>query len=279
MQLHLIEVPYDSGHWGTRMGRGPGALLAGGLAERLRCAGHAVEESRVQRPVRFPTEVATGFAVAAELALAVRSAAWQSRLPVALVGNCLASLGVVAGLGSGRIGVLWLDAHGDHHTPESTRSGFLDGMALAALTGRCWAGMTAAIPGFRPVDPGDVVLVGARDLDGGEGEALDSAGVVRVAAGGLAGLPGALDRLRERVDRLYLHLDLDVLDPAVGRANAFAAEGGLGAPELERVMHMARERFRVAGVALSAYDPEHDPAGAIVSAAGTALLELLAPPA
>jgi len=61
--------------------------------------------------------------------------------------------------------VLWFDAHGDFNTPESTLGGFLDGMALAIATGRCWTGLAATVPGFTPVAEENVVLVGARDLD------------------------------------------------------------------------------------------------------------------
>jgi arginase len=276
MYVRLIDVPYDSGHWGVRMGRGPGALLAAGAAERLRAAGHPVEQERVQLPARFPTELATGFEVARGISRAVRSAAWHSRFPLVLMGNCLGSLGVVAGLGAGDTGVVWLDAHADFNTPESSRSGFLDGMALATLTGRCWAGLAEQLPGHRPVDAGKVLLLGARDLDPLEAPMLEEAGVERLAVAELEeGLPAALDRLAARVDRVYLHLDLDVLDPTVGRANAFAAADGLGVEGLLAALRVIRGRVRVAAAGVSAYDPEQDPTGAVRAAALRALPELL----
>ena len=70
--------------------------------------------------------------------------------------------------------VLWLDAHGDYNTPETTTGGFLDGMALAMLTGRCWRAMTAQVPGFEPVAEKRVVMFGTRDLDSAGGELLRS---------------------------------------------------------------------------------------------------------
>ena len=72
------------------------------------------------------------------------------RFPLVLAGNCNAAVGVVAGLGPGAA-VLWCDAHADFNTPETTTGGFLDGMGLATVTGRCWTSMAARVPGFVPV--------------------------------------------------------------------------------------------------------------------------------
>jgi arginase len=276
MYVQLIEVPYDSGHWGTRMGRGPGALVAAGLPEILLAEGHAVERERVQPVARFPTEIATGFAVAGGIARAVRAAAWHSRFPLVLMGNCLGSVGVAAGLPPGETGVVWLDAHADFNTPESSPSGFLDGMALSTLTGQCWAAARENVPGFHPVAPENVVLVGARDLDPGEEPRLSAAGVTRVAPGRvLDDLPAALDRVLPRVKHLYLHLDLDVLDPSVGRANGFAAEGGLTVEELHAALDLVRERGALSAAGISAYDPAYDPAGTVRAAALRAAMLLL----
>ena len=77
--------------------------------------------------------------------------------------------------------VLWFDAHGDFNTPETTTSGFLDGMALAAVTGRCWTGLTRAIPGFTPVPESNVTAIGVRDLDEGEAMASQTCGLTHVA--------------------------------------------------------------------------------------------------
>ena len=276
MYIQLIEVPFDSGHWGVRMGRGPGAIVDGGLPGHLLANGHAVERERVQPVTRFPTEIATGFAVVAAVGRAVRAACWRNRFPFVLMGNCLGSIGVVAGLGAPETGVIWLDAHADFNTPDSSRSGFLDGMALATLTGRCWTAALAQLPGFRPVAAENVILVGARDLNAAEEPQLAEAGVARVAAGRvLDDLPAALDSLLSRVGRVYLHLDLDVLDPTVGRANGFAAPGGLTLEDLLAAIRMVREHAPVAAAGLSAYDPEYDPSGTIRAAASRAALALV----
>src|SRR5262245_38510016 len=116
-------VPYDSGFRDARMGRGPAALLP---AMPSRC-----EVEEITPGGGFLGEVAMAFALAGQLADRVRAALAAERFPVVLSGNCLpAALGTLAGLGPG-VGVAWLDAHGDFHTPETTQSGFVDGMALA----------------------------------------------------------------------------------------------------------------------------------------------------
>lgn len=276
MSIHLIEVPYDSGHYALRMGRGPLRFTESGAAERLRARGHEVRESRVVVESAFPTEATTSFALHRAVAEQVRAATAAGGLPLVLAGNCGSALGTVSGLAAASpddrpaIGVIWLDAHADFNTPETTTSGFLDGMSLAALTGRCWRALTASIPGFRPVPDAHVVLVGARDLDAAEEAALAASEVRWVQAdrmraeGARAALDDALAALARRVSRVYLHIDLDVHDPADARANQYAAPDGLSAASGRELVRVVAERFTIAAAALTAYDPSHDPAGTML---------------
>jgi hypothetical protein len=93
-----------------------------------------------------------------------------------LSGNCNAGLGAIAGIDAAKAAIVWLDAHPDFHTPETSASGFLDGMGLAIATGACWGTLAGSIPGFLPVEERNTVLVGARDIDPGEQERLGSPG-------------------------------------------------------------------------------------------------------
>jgi arginase len=199
---------------------------------------------------------------------AVADAREEDRLPLVLSGNCsVAAMGAVAGLGE-RTAVLWLDAHADLNTPDTTASGFFDGMALSLLLGRCWTGMAGRVPGFRPVRESDVVLVGARDLDPGEEHFLGSGAVPMLGAEELrARLPECLEALRRRAAALYVHVDLDVLDPAVGRANAYAAPGGLKVEDAIWAVQQAAAALPLGALALTAYDPAFDPDGRVVEAA------------
>lgn len=269
MDVRIFAVPYDSGHRGLRMGRGPEALLRGGVEDALRERGHGVEVEWVEAAAPFAAEVATHFGLARTLADRVRDAA--PAFPLVLSGNCFAALGVLGGVDGA--GVVWMDAHGDLNTPETTRSGFVDGMALATATGRCWMGMAGMIRGFLPVPDDAVVLVGARDLEPGERRLLARSGIHQVDVlrvreeGAEAALRPALAALGDRMARVYLHLDLDVLDPDEAPANAFAAPGGLTVAELEEAVRAVVGTLEVAGMTLSAYDPEHDPGARIPPAA------------
>src|SRR5688572_13609425 len=127
--INLIRVPYDSGHRGIRMGRGPLHLSERGAADRLRASGHDVVESTVDVPTAFPTEVGTSFAVHRALSATVCAAVASGGFPLILAGNCGTALGTVSGVRGGSpndtsdIGVIWLDAHADFNTPETTTSG------------------------------------------------------------------------------------------------------------------------------------------------------------
>src|SRR5439155_26231921 len=105
-------------------------------------------------------------------AVEVRHAVRAGAFPIALSGNCGSAIGAIAGVGEGT-GVAWFDGHGDFNTPETTVSGFLDGMALAIATGRCFRPLARSVPGFVPVAGHDAFLVGARDLDPEERTALE----------------------------------------------------------------------------------------------------------
>lgn len=274
MDVELLLVPYDSAQRDVRMGAGPAALVAAGLPERLGRAGHAVVPRIIELPpAAWRAEIRSAFDLAAAIAEAVRGARAAGRLPVVLAGNCNAALGVVAGLGAGSA-VCWCDAHGDFNTPETTTGGFLDGMALATLTGRCWRPLAAGVPGFAPVREDAVWLIGARDLDPAEARALDASAVHRVPAAAVgAAFARAVRDACPPAAPLYVHLDLDVLDVAEGRANAFAAPGGVAADAL---VAWCRALGAPAALTLSAYDPAHDADGRIAAVAIRAVEALLA---
>jgi arginase len=279
MDIHLLTVPYDTARRGERMGAGPEHLLASGAAERLRARGHGVRVDGITLPDdHFPAEIRTAFELQRAVATGVRSAAANGFLPVVLAGNCnVAALGTLAGLRARDVGVLWFDSHGDFNTPETTIGGFLDGMALAMATGRCWIQLLQRLPGFVPVAPSNVLLIGARDLDPLEALLLAESRVTLLAPADVdSGLVPALDRMRQRVRDVYVHVDLDVLDPAThGRANALAAPDGLTVDQVVSALRIAAGHFRVRGAALTAYDPAFDGDGGICRAA-LALLEALA---
>lgn len=264
--VRIISAPYDTGHPGLRMGAGPGHLLSNGLVEALRSGGRSPGVTSVRHVGEPPAEVSTAFELHGLVAEQVRLALANGEFPMVLAGNCnTAAIGALAGAGREDIGVVWFDAHGEFNTPETTTSGFLDGMGLAIAVGGCWREMARGVSGFSPVREENVIMVGVRDVDRPERERLDASGVTVVGA---TTLSGALDDLRSRVETVYVHLDLDVLDARkVGAANEFAPEGGPDAEELEAALGMVCGRFEVAACGIASYDPSFDAQGRVLRAA------------
>ena len=209
------------------------------MDEVLRGHDHEARAEVVEAAVPFRTEIGTAFELHRLVAERVRAATNEGDFPLVLSGNCNVSVGTIAGIGPDDLGVIWFDGHADFNTPETTTSGFLDGMGLAIAVGDCWKAMARTVSGSGPVPEENVVLLGVRDTDEAERARLRSSGVAAVDAGfvkerGVAeALEPALDELRERARRVYVHLDLDVLDPKrVAPVNEFAPPGGLKAEEI-----------------------------------------------
>jgi arginase len=265
--IHLILVPYDSGHRGIRMGAGP-ERLAQPITDQLAKAGYRVRRTVVEpRPTSWHAEVGTAFELAAAVAREVTSARAAHAFPVVLSGNCIATLGVVAALGAGT-GLIWWDAHADFNTPETSASGFLDGMALATIVGRGWTALRQQVDGFVPVLEENVWLVGARDLDPAEEVALEGSGVRCVAASAVSSeLPRTVAQHATSIPRFALHVDMDVMDANEGRANSYAVGGGVSRQRLvDSCAAMGRE-LPIASLTLSAYDPACDADGRVLAAA------------
>lgn len=264
MEIQIIQVPYDSGHEATRTGKGPAYLIDNGLGNRLDDLGHGVHVSGVQSTLALPTENGTTFDTMRLLAGQVGSAVGKGRFPLVLAGNCNSCVGVLAGLVKDAPGIIWFDAHGDFNTPETTTSGFLDGMGLAMASGRCWSALMQTIPGFRPVADDCIVHVGSRDLDPPERAMFDAAGIPLVvaapndAAALLAGLESAVERLKRRVDRIYLHIDVDVLAGGLGKPNHLAVPGGLPPRTLEAAIGAIRSQIDIAACTIASFDPAFD---------------------
>jgi arginase len=244
--VRLIQVPYYLGREHPDLSRGPATLAEAIGGESI------VVPAPEPRPV--PNEVADSFDVIRSVRTAVSETVAEGRFPLVLAVNCFTSLGTVAGVGRD-VGVVWFDAHGDFHTPESTITGFLDGMGLAMLLGDGWDELRATIEGLRPVPAENALLVAARDMEPTEVERVAASALRRADA---ETLEAALDELASRVDAVYVHIDLDVIDPSVARANVLSVEGGLDAGQLEQALAAISSRFEIAVAALTAYDPSQD---------------------
>jgi len=273
MTVALIQLPYDSGHRETRSGRGPGHLITAGAAERIRAAGQDPVPAAIHSDHTVPAEIATGFELCGKLAGEVTRARRDGAWPLVLAGNCLSAVGTVAGLHEvPRLGVVWLDAHGDLNTPETTLSGFLDGMALAVTAGWCFRALAKTAPGFEAVDEANILHAGGRAWDAGERAVFQTSGMAEVSARdwrehGLLALEQPLSALARRVDAVYLHIDMDVHDAGEMRANPFASANGPTAEQVRAGIQRVTEQVPVAAAGMAGLDPGCDADGAATRAA------------
>jgi arginase len=278
--VRLLQVPYDSGHFDVRMGAGPFALARAGAAVRLRAQGHAVEEQVLHPSTSWCAELASAFQLHRAIAAAVAAAHQQGQVPLLLAGNCNTTIGMLAaGATPGqRLGLVWLDAHGDFNTSDTDANGFLDGHALAMAVGRCWRAATGNVPGFHPLPEQRVMLLAARSLDDDEEPMLRQSAVTWLPpamARNSAAVHEALRALADHADVVHVHVDLDVHDPSIAPANGYAAPDGLSADDVARIVRQTADVFPVISATLAAYDPAYDPHGRMRDTA-LSLLEVMA---
>ncbi|MEJ7715939.1 MAG: arginase family protein [Thermoleophilaceae bacterium] len=225
--------------------------LAGPLGERLGAAPRPIGTPAEPRAAPWGDDLAEARGCLLEAGGQVDDALAAGRLPVLLASDCAIGLTTLPAVARHRPDArfLWLDAHGDFNTPGTTASGFLGGMALAGACGLWDAGLA------EPVDPARVVLAGARDLDGPEREALERSEVTVIGASleTLVYTQNALDRAP-----VFVHLDLDVLDPEFFPA-WMPAPGGLSPDKLYDLLEAVAGECEVIGVEVTdAHAPEDE---------------------
>lgn len=253
----IIEVPAMAGDPSHPASQGPAAITAA-----LRAAGQrpAVRTLRVPAPTGRVEE--DSVRIAGELAAAVRDVTDTGYAPLVFAGSCDVAPGVLAGLADEHCGVVWIDAHADFNTPSSSRSGFWPGMTLAVVAGDCGERARTAL-GVAAVSESHVALLGVRSLSPAAEAQRLSASALHIV-GWRHGQPErsvveALDRLAEHVDRVYVHLDLDALDPSIGRGVVDApVPGGLTTGQLTDLLLGVRERFAIAATTIATYVPAND---------------------
>ena len=249
MDIHILEMPLDFGASRHGSDMGPSAIRLAGLRGRLERLGHRT--AKYESPFQFlPQEYADPGNPRAKylapiaracsaLAREVGAALAEGAFPLVLGGDHSVALGSLAGAGAAarrageRLGVLYVDAHGDFNTPETSPSGNIHGQCLAAS---CGFGLPELVdlhePG-RKVDPRDVCFVGTRDLDPGERELMKGAGVTVFSMSDVdrCGFPEILRRVRSffegRVGRVHVSFDMDVLDPMFAPGTGIPLAAGL----------------------------------------------------
>jgi arginase len=262
-----VTVPYRYDERGEGLGAGPDALLAAGLPERLGAAGVELtgpHESRLDSALQEEGRTALNIGrLGADTARLVAMARRNGDGALVLAGDDTAAIGVVSGLkqaaGAGvAIGVVWVDAHGDFNTPETSFSGILAGMPVAIMAGLAGPLWRDAAGLATPVATEHIILAGTRELDEKEEALIRSTDVRVVPASELCDgddFAQAIDRLVRCCAQLYLHVDLDVLDPRFVPSASTPSANGLSVEELVTTMAKVLQTGKVAAVAISSLNP------------------------
>ena len=276
MIVRVLGVPMDLGSGRRGVDMGPSAIRIAGLADRLQELGYTVvDEGDVD--IKNMEQLKVGDASARYLAEIARASsvlcrknredheprrlpARSRRRPLDRRGNRVGDRRLRAG-GRKKVGLLWVDAHGDINTPDTSPSGNIHGMPVAALLGYGPPELTG-IGGSGPkIDPANVVLVGIRSLDEGEKKLLKKAGVqVHTMAdidrhGIHRIMKKALGRLTDGTEYLHVSFDLDAVDPTVAPGVGTPVKGGLDYREAHLIMELLHDSGRMTSLEMVEVNP------------------------
>jgi arginase len=258
-KVRIIGVPMDLGQSRRGVDMGPSALRGANLQGAIKKLGHTVEDIgnlEVKQPEEMPVgekrakylqEIAE---TCADIAKTVDKSLGEGFLPLVLGGDHSIAAGVAAGVANHfradkkQIGYLWLDAHGDMNTPDSSPSGNVHGMPLAAIMGY-GAPELVDLMGFKPkAEPGNIVIVGARDLDAQERKIVKKSGIhvftMRdIDERGLRDVMAeALKYAMDDTAGVAVSLDMDFVDPSDAPGVGTPVRGGVTYREAHLAMEM-----------------------------------------
>lgn len=275
MTIHIIGVPMDLGGGRRGVDMGPSAIRIAGLGDRLRELGHKVidegdltiktqEEQRIKdAKAKYLPEIARAVKV---LAKKVEKIISHGHFPLVLGGDHSIAIGTVSGIASycrkkhKKLGLLWIDAHGDINTPQTSPSGNIHGMPFATLLGLGPRELTTVGGTFRKLDPQNVAIIGLRSLDERERvnlrktnapvftmEEIDKYGMHRVFKKALAHIG--------KVDFLHVSFDLDSVDPVYAPGVGTPVKGGLDYREAHLIMELLAESKKLTSLELVEVNP------------------------
>ena len=273
-RVAILGAPLDLGAGRRGVDMGPSAIRYAGLRERLARAGIEVEDRGNVRAelaetrgggserARFLAEILETCARVAEKVALARA---DGLLPLVLGGDHSIALGTLSGLAatSGPGGVLWFDAHGDMNTPQTTPSGNVHGMPLAAALGLCGAEFTRDGLHLPALDPRHVALIGVRSLDAGEQAAVRQLGVAVYTISDLdrRGMEPIVGEALERASGagfLHVSLDVDVVDPEYAPGVGNPVRGGLSYREAHLAMELVAEQAEIDSLEIVEVNPIRD---------------------
>jgi arginase len=267
--VRIIGVPMDLGQSQRGVDLGPGAIRYAGLSARLQSLGYQVHDTgNLNVPVRdsLPGGAERNFLPSIQRVCeaayqAGRTAVEEGYHPIFLGGDHSIAIGTIGGVTHHEpAGVVWIDAHGDFNTPESSRSGDIHGMPLATLLGNGFPELVeVGRPGAK-LAAGDIVLIGVRDLDSEERQRLRQSEIAvytmrDIDERGMGAVTReALDKLAHH-RRIHVSLDVDGLDPHEAPGVGTPCPGGLTYREAQLLMEILADSRRVASLDIVEINP------------------------
>jgi arginase len=279
-RIGIAKLSQTGSRAGPETSEGPEIMEEGlrPLLEEMNCSVEAsvVAELTPEEKGQYGTWNRLGLA-SRHLAETVASQRRHGLFTLGLLANCNGLMGMLAGLqrsGSAvrplRVGLLWIDAHADYNTPETTLSGMLGGMPVAVSTGLCLHRLRRQC-GLDPALPSRYVTMAAvRDVDPLERELLDRSEIEQITTDQIRRLSPAIDlemeRLAEITDLTYVHVDLDALDPREVTGHGLTVPDGPTSGELAAALSNAFEHLEAAAFGVASYPAGRDPDGRSIKA-------------
>lgn len=273
LKIAIVKNPYSGSRSGTELSRGPEILETGGLKEFLSNLGCVVENVST---VQLTPEEEKEYGVWHRLGLAnnhlgkIISANEEADIfSIGLLANCNSLMGMLAGLqhsGPGRrplkIGLVWIDAHGDFNTPETTLSGMLGGMPVAVSAGLCLTRLRMK-SGLEPALPTKyIVMAGVRDTDPLEQELIDRSQIEMISVDDIRtiseNIHAQMERLSRLTDKIYIHIDMDVLDPREVSGHSLTVPDGPTSKELADALEVVFQYKKTAALGIASYPAGRD---------------------
>jgi arginase len=273
----IVGAPLDLGQERRGVDMGPSAIRYSGLAERLeRLGAEVVDRGNVFAEIPELAEVGDPHArylrailqSCAQTAGGVAEVMREGRTPIVLGGDHSIAMGTLAGLRqvSGPGGALWVDAHGDLNRPETSPTGNVHGMPLAAALGACGF----RVPDFEPapwVDPGRVALIGVRQLDPGEKRLIQELGLCVLTMSdvdrrGIASVMHEALTVVQGPGFVHLSLDVDACDPEIAPGVGTPVRGGLSYREAHLAMELLAEAGMMSSMEIVEVNPTLDSSNA-----------------
>lgn len=269
--VRIFGVPMDLGQRRRGVDMGPSAIRYAGLHGQLRAQGYTLTDSgnlSVPLPENEPPDDSRArhlhsiAGVCWDIYQQALVCAESGEIPIFLGGDHSLSIGTVAAITATEpnVGILWVDAHGDFNTPESTPSGNVHGMALAALMGQGAPELTGVGRVGAKIKPSQTVILGARDIDQLERDQLREAGVLVSTMRDIdtMGLAAAAHQALEHLGhlrRIHVSLDMDALDPAEAPGVGTPVPGGLSYREAHLLMEILHDSGKVASLDIVEVNP------------------------